>query len=144
MWRHNEVLEIFAEAATICIETANKALNNIINRAIHFVKERNISKLSCKNKHRSSLLNGCMDWYVATDFKHHFIFPTEIVLTTQHPDIVIWSIKLKKLFYIELMVLFEENFDWAHQHKLEKYEDLQEQCIRNGWITNVFPIEARC
>ena len=24
----------------------------------------------------------------------------------------------------ELTVPFEENFDWAHQRKLEKYEDL--------------------
>ncbi len=42
------------------------------------------------------------------------------------------------------MVPFEENFDWAHQRKLEKYEDLQEQCVRNGWITNVFPIKVGC
>ena len=49
MWRHNGVLETFAEAAKICCETANKALNDM-NRAIHFVKEGNISKLSCKKK----------------------------------------------------------------------------------------------
>ena len=42
------------------------------------------------------------------------------------------------------MVLYEENFGWAHQHKLEKYEDLQEQCVRNGWITSVLPIEVGC
>ena len=41
------------------------------------------------------------------------------------------------------MVPFKENFNWAHQHKLEICEDLQEQCVRNGWITNVFPIEVR-
>ena len=29
---------------------------------------------------------------------------------------------------------FEENFDSAHQRKLEKYEDLPEQCVRNGLI----------
>ena len=51
IWRHNEVLEIFAEATKICCETANKALNNITNRAIHFVKVGNISKLPHKNKH---------------------------------------------------------------------------------------------
>ena len=51
-WRHNEVLEIFAKAAKICCETANKALNNIANKAIHFFKEDNILKLSHKNKHR--------------------------------------------------------------------------------------------
>ena len=53
-------------------------------------------------------------------------------------------LKQKKVFGIELTVPFEENFDCAHQPKLEKYEDLQEQCVRNGWITNVFPIEVGC
>ena len=42
------------------------------------------------------------------------------------------------------MVPFEENFVWAHQRKLEKYEDLLEQCVKNGWIINVFPIEVGC
>ena len=42
------------------------------------------------------------------------------------------------------MILLEENFDWAHQAKLEKYEDLWEQWVRNGWISNVFPIKVGC
>ena len=84
---------------------------------------------------KPSLLEACTDWHVATDLKHNLIFPTEIALTTKRPDIVIWSIKAKKVFIIELTVPYEENFDWAHQHKLEKYEDLREQCVRNGWMT---------
>ena len=70
------------------------------------------------------LLEGCTNWHDATDLKHNFIFPTEIALTTKHPDIVICSVKAKKVFIIELMIPFEENFDWALQCKLEKYEDL--------------------
>ena len=97
-WRHNKVLEIFVKAAKICCETANKALNDITNRAIHFTKEGNILKLSSKNKHRSSLLNGCTDWHVVTDWDHHFVFPTEITLTNQCPNMVIWSVELKKGF----------------------------------------------
>ena len=46
-----------------------------------------------KNKHRSSLLDGCTDWQVATDLEHRFVFSKEIALTTQRADIVIWSIK---------------------------------------------------
>ena len=42
----------------------------------------------------------------------------------QRLDIVIWSVELNKVFITELMVPFKENFDWAHQSKLEKYEDL--------------------
>ena len=53
------------------------------------------------------MLEGCTDWHVATDLKH-FIFLTEKALTTKRPDIVIWSVKAKKVFVIE------ENFDWAH------------------------------
>ena len=80
-------------------------------RVIHFVKEGNILEILCKNKHRSSLLDGCTDWHVTTDSEHYFVFPIEIALMTQHPDIVIWSIKLKKVFIIELTVPSEENFD---------------------------------
>ena len=113
MWRHNEALEVFVDAAKICCEISNKALNNITNRAIHFVKEGNILKLSCKTMHRSSLLNGCLDWHVTTDFEDHFLFPTEIALTTQYAVIVIWSVTLKKVFIIELTVPFGENLNWA-------------------------------
>ena len=132
-WRHNELLEIFSEVSKTCCETANKVLNIIINnRAIQFVKEENILKTAHKNMCKPSLLEGCTDWHVTTDLKHNFIFPTEITLTTKRPDIVIWSVKAKKLFVIELTIPYGENFDWAHQHKLEKYEYLREQCVRNG------------
>ena len=47
---------------------------------------------------KPSLLQGCTDWNVATDLKHNFILPTEIALTTKRPDIVIWSVKAKKIF----------------------------------------------
>ena len=94
--------------------------------------------------HKPPLLEGCTGWQVATDSKYNFIFPTEMALTTKRPDIVIWTVKAKKVFVIELMVLFEENFDWPHQRKMEKFEDLREECVRNDWITNVFPIEVGC
>ena len=87
-WRHNEALEIFSEVSKTCCETANKALNIISNRTIQFVKEGNISKTARENMRKQSLLEGCTDWHVATDLKH-FIFPTEIALTTKRPDIVI-------------------------------------------------------
>ena len=141
MLRHNDVLEILSEVANICCETANKSLNNITKRTIHFVKERNI--LSRKNRDRSLLLDGCTEGHVATELDHHFVFPTEIALMTQRLDNVIWSVKLKKkVLLVELTDPFEENFDKIRQ--LEKYEDLREQCVRNGWKTKVFPIEVGC
>ena len=127
----------------ICCETANKALNIINNTTIQFTKDGNISKLTQKNTRKASLLEGCIDWLVAIDLKHNFVFPTEIALTTKRPIIVIWSVKAKKVFVIEITVPFEENFDWAHQRKLEKFDDPWEQDVKNAWITNVFPIEVK-
>ena len=68
-WRHNEVLEIFAEASKIYCATVNKALNIINNRAIQFLKEGNISKLKRKNMHNPSLLEGCTDCQCRNQFK---------------------------------------------------------------------------
>ncbi len=48
-WTKWENAKDRAEALKICCETAIKALNIINKRAIHFVKERNISKLARKN-----------------------------------------------------------------------------------------------
>ena len=110
-WRHNEVQEIFSEVSKTCCETANKALNIINNRAIQFVKEGNIPKIARENMRKPSLLEGCTDWHVEADLKHNFIFPTEISLTTKHPDIVIWSVKAKNVFVIEFTVPYEENFE---------------------------------
>ena len=97
-WRHNEILENFSEVSKTCCESANKALSIINNRAIQFVEEGNISKITRENMRKPSLLEGCTDWHVATDLKHNFIFPTEIALTTKRPDIVIWSVTAKKSF----------------------------------------------
>ena len=109
-WRHNEVLEIFAEASKICCETANKVLNIINNGTIQFVKEGNISKRAHKNMRKPSLLVGYTDWHVATDLKHNFIFLTELVLTRKRPDIVICSVKHKKSFR-----------DWVNGHFWRKF-----------------------
>ena len=57
---------------------------------------------------KPSLIEGFTDWLIATDLKHNFIFPTEIALTTKCPNIVIWSIKAKKIFITELTVPFEK------------------------------------
>ena len=89
---------------------ANKALDIINNRAIQFVKEGDISKIARENMRKPSLLESCTDWHVATDLKYiikiYFIFPTETALTTKRPDIVLWSVRAKKFFFLEIMIVF--------------------------------------
>ena len=93
----------------------------------------NISKTPHRNWHKPTLLDGCTDWHAIVDVDRQLAFPTEITSTRQRPDLVIWSVNSKKVIIAELTIPFETNIDWAHQPKLEKYEDLREQCIKNGW-----------
>ena len=126
----------------MCCETANKI--SCIKTSVQFVKEGNVSKTPHRNRHKPTLLDGCTDWRVIADVDRQPAFTTEITSTRQRPDLVIWSVNSKKVIIAELTIPFEANIDWAHQRKLEKYEDLRELCIKNGWSTDIFPHEIGC
>ena len=57
---------------------------------------------------------------------------------------IIWSVNSKKVIIAELTIRFEANIDWVYQGKLEKYEDLRKQCIKNTWSTDIYPLEIGC
>ena len=127
----------------MCCETANEI--SCIKTNIQFVKEGNVSKTPHRNKrHKPTLLDGCTDRRVIADVDRQLAFPTEIKPTRRRPDLVIWSVNSKKVIIAELTITFETNIDWAHQRKLEKYEDLREQCTKNDWSTDIFPLEIGC
>ena len=50
---------------------------------------------------------------------------------------------LMKVLAVKLTVPLEEYVYWVYQRQLEKYDDMQEQCVRNGWITNMFFCRGR-
>ena len=88
--------------------------------------------------------NGCTDWRVIADVDRQLVFPTEITSTRQRPELVIWSVNAKKVIIAELIILFEVTIDLAHKRKLEKYEVLRDQCVKNGWSTDIFPLDIGC
>ena len=109
----------------MCCETANEI--SCIKTNIQLVKEGNVSKTPHRNnRHRPTLLDGCTDWHVIADVDRQLAFPTEITSTRQCPDLVIWSVNSNKAINAEITIPFETKIDWAHQRKLEKYEDLRE------------------
>ena len=115
----------------MCCETANEIPS--IKTNLQIVKEGNFSKTPHRNNwHKPTLLYGCTDWRVSADVDRQLAFPMEITSTRLHPDFVIWSVNSKKVIIAELTTPFETNIDWAHQRKLETYEDLREQCTKNG------------
>ena len=91
----NAILEIVVEIAKMCCETANKIW--CIKTRIQLIYEGHISKTPHRNRHKTTLLDSCTDWRVIADIDRQLAFPIEITLIHQHPDLVIWSVKSRKL-----------------------------------------------
>ena len=125
-WRHNQVLREIEKCASDRCEYANEGGEN-----------------TAKCKRKQCLYNSG-EWQLSCDLNEQMTFPPHIALTTQRPDMVIWSDKLKTVILMELTVPWEENFSHAHERKLDRYEQLSAQCKDNGWQCEVFAVEVGC
>ena len=88
--KNYEFLEIFAEASKIICEIVNKALDNITNRAIHFVKEGNILNFLRKNRYSCLMAERTGTLQPIQNIISYFQLNA---LTTQNSDIVVRSVE---------------------------------------------------
>lgn len=57
-------------------------------------------------------------------------------------DIILVSEATKQLVLLELTVPWEDRMEEAQERKREKYQELVEECRRNGWKTRCVPVEV--
>ena len=92
---------------------------------------------------RKSLLSGSTDWKLLVDYSDRpIVFPPEILATSQRPDIVIWSIALKKVVMIELTCPAEEGIEAARERKLGRYTQLKQDIEEIGWMAGLLTVEV--
>jgi len=89
---------------------------------------------------KKSILDCATGFNMAVDLGKKLVFPG-IVQTNLRPDIVLWSETGKKLFVIELTVLWETRCKEAYERKA-KYTELLKQCRHQGWHTRLFTMEV--
>jgi hypothetical protein len=105
------------------------------------------------------ILHTANDWQFAVDldsFSQHTI-PESILVTSQRPDIVIYSVSTKRIVLIELTVPWEDNITAAAARKVSRYAQQQkdkhtgrtspslvENLVAAGWQTDLFTIEIGC
>ena len=94
-----------------------------------------------KNSNRK-LLNGASDWKISADLNTSLQFPVHIIQTEKWPDIVAWSDSKNSVLLRVLTVPWEENREEAHKQKKNRYETLRGDCVENGRICYVIPIEV--
>ena len=76
-----------------------------------FVREGDKLANPAKLAPHMTLLSGSTDWCLLVDFAHHNS------ATSERPDIVIWSVALKKVIMIELTCPAEEGIEAVRERK---------------------------
>ena len=91
------------------------------------------------------LLPNSNDWEFLFDLgDSQLVFPPEIAVTTQRPDIVIFSRSKKAVLLVELTVPLEDRVAAGHTRKENRYAGLVQQCTENGWFARCFAVEVGC
>ena len=137
-WRHDKVLQTLADI----LETERRKKRPDLRHekpAIQFVKAGEKAQTTASSQ--GGLLSGASTWEMRVDLNKRLVFP-DVVHTNLRPDIVLWSVKGKKIILIELTVPWEESCGEAHERKMAKYQELLEQCRAKNWSAWLFPVEV--
>jgi hypothetical protein len=127
-WRHNQVLEKFEK---ICLEM------------VTLERRTEGLKLGANGAVKAGFAPSD-DWQVVTDLRGQLVVPQCMAMSRQRPDLIVFSENLKETIMMELTVPWEENMGWAHERKLDRYEDLRAECLEKGWCCEVFAVEVGC
>ena len=118
-WRHDSVLLHIQLALQSHVNSWNTT--KIINAPqISFVKagDKSYKFKKFTSPPAKSELQGASDWKLLVDIEHdQIVFPPEILSTNQRPDIIIWSMQIKKVILIELTCPAEEGMVNAQLYK---------------------------
>ena len=98
---------------------------------ITFIKEGEQCKTSSR-KYKLGILHEAKDWVIKVDVDQQLRFPEAICISTQRPDIFIYSLKLRKVILIALACPAEENTEERHSEKISRHEGLLQGCINAG------------
>ena len=143
-WRHDSILANMEPVLRLHISKMNdthiKKLPHIMSS---FVKAGTKAKVRT-NRVRPSLLDGASDWKLQIDYEHiRAPFPADIYATPERPDIVIYSILLKKVFLIELTCPAEEGIEAAQLRKEGRYAPLVSSINQSkNWTAILMTIEV--
>jgi len=140
-FRHDSVVKVQVEA--ILYQIGMKKTQKPPPKVIVFVKQGEMPKKKNK-KPISGVLDSANDWILLCDLGDlpTATVPPCLALTSERPDIVLYSPSTRQVILIENTSGCEENFENAHSLKLIRYDILVSSIIANGWTVNFFCVEV--
>ena len=110
----------------------------LLSSSIKFVRKG--TKVPCKRTPPVGILHHASDWIFLADLTKTYCFPVHIAFTQLRPDITIFSNSLRKVILIELTCPCEENREYWHGTKFNKYVKLQSRATSSGTTVNSYMI----
>ena len=151
-WRHDSILLALYRGIRTVVNRAKAEFKQGVKPTavppISFVSdsstnpEGKATKFSVPSVQRKprSVLSQSDDWQMQFDLTcqeegqiKDRPFPPHIVATSQRPDAILWSDKLKMVVWVELTSPWEENMHKQHCAKCEKYNTLAQSIRLKGW-----------
>ena len=80
----------------------------------------------------TGILEKANDWILLVDLKHRLIIPAELATSTLRPDMILYSIAIRKVYIIELTIPWEDSIFEAYERKKSKYSELASEMKENG------------
>ena len=146
-WRHDSVLQVLQRHLTSFWKHVEREPSQVNAPFIRLVKE-GAPRLPNQRRNTRPLLSDdvlrcARDWQFLFDVGTGYsIFPIDIAVTRQRPDIVIFSQSLRVVILIELTVPLEDRIAAASTRKTDRYSALLATCENNGWHATHFPVEV--
>jgi hypothetical protein len=146
-WRHDSILEYLGQVVQELVDRANakepvKAAVPHIDKSFVRAGNKPLVKRAKSSGCRGTLLREANDWKVLADIGDRMVYPPEIFSTPQRPDIVIWSVKHKRVVNVELTVPAEEGIEAAKTRKQGRYFSLVCDSKDRGWDSLVATMEV--
>jgi hypothetical protein len=147
-WRHDSILYTMLPALEKHIGLQNKTkisshVVSHIKKSFVLASTKPTADTTSKQSYRQHLLSNANDWKLLVDLHHlPIIFPTEIYVTDERPDVVIWSATTKTVLLLELTSPSEEAMESANIRKSARYTPLSVLIKLEGWKCSVFPFEV--
>lgn len=142
-WRHDSILSLISNCLKSHVQKRNQNQQELRQKLIQFVKA-GCQPTKVQKQIQTDLLSIANDWKLLVDLPgENFIFPPEIFATAERPDVVIWSLKAKRVILIELTCPAEEGIEAAQVRKQARYMELMES-IRNNtpWNPSLLTVEV--
>lgn len=141
-WSLDQVLSKLAEVLKSSRVAANYAPTVAMPALTGFVKPGSTPQQTIQ-KTNTTLTPG-KEWQMRVDFKKQLVLPKEILITSVHPETVLWLSVEKRVLLIELTIPWEEGMTAAHERKYLKYTELAAKCREAEWAARILPMEVGC